>query len=66
MELPLGSTISEFYMSHIENKIFKTIITRPKIYVHYVDDIFITTYSYDKIKLKQTLEKTVLNFTTEH
>ena len=42
MELSLGPTISEFYMSHIENIIFKTIITKPKIYVRYVD-IFITT-----------------------
>ena len=55
----LGPTISEFYMSHIENKIFKTIITKPKIYVCYVEEIFITTHSYDKIsKLKQTVEKT--------
>ena len=45
MGLPLDPTISEFYMSHIKNKIFKTIITKPYIYVHYVDDIFITTYS---------------------
>ena len=45
-------------MSHIENKIFKTIITKPKIYICYVDDIFIPTHSYDKIsKLKQTVEK---------
>ena len=55
---PLGPTISEFYMSHIENKIFKTIITKPKIYNHYIDKIFIATHSYSKInKLKQTLEK---------
>ena len=54
----LGSTISKFYTLHIENKISETIITKPKIYVYYVDDIFITTHSYDKInKLKQTLEK---------
>ena len=58
MELPLGPTISEFYMSYIENKIFKTTITKPKIYVSYVDDIFIATHSYNEInKLEQTLEK---------
>ena len=42
-------------------------ITKPKIYVHYVDNIFIATDYYNEInKLKQTLEKnTILNFTTE-
>ena len=67
MVLPLGPTISEFYLSHIKNKIFKTIITKPKTYVHYVDDIFITTHSNDKInKLKQIQEKnSALNFTTK-
>ena len=48
MGSPLGLTISEFYMSHIENKIFKT-INKPKIYVRYVDDIFIATHSYYEI-----------------
>ena len=58
MGSPLGPTISNFYMSHIRNKIFETIITKPKIYVRYVDVIFIVTHSYDEIsKLKQTLEK---------
>ena len=28
---PFGPTISEFYMSIIENKIFEIIITKPKI-----------------------------------
>ena len=58
MGLPLGPTISEFYMSHIENKIFKTIITKLKIYVRYVDDIFIAMHSDEINKLKQNLEKT--------
>ena len=49
----LGPTIFEFYMYHIKNKIFKTIITKPKIYVRHVDNNFITTHSYNKInKLK--------------
>ena len=52
IELPLGPTISEFYMSHIENEIF----TQPKIYVRYVEDIFIVTQSYDEIN-KLKLEK---------
>ena len=51
--LPLSPTISKFYISHIKNKIFKTIIIKPKIYVRYVDDIFIATHCYDEInKLK--------------
>ena len=63
----LGPTLSEFYMSHIEKKISKIGITKPKIYVHYVAYIFISTHPYDEInKLKQTLEKnSVLNITTE-
>ena len=67
MGSPLGPTISEFYMSRIENKIFKTIITKSKIYVRYVDDIFIATHSDDEInKLKQILEKnSELNIATE-
>ena len=56
MESLLGPTISEFYMSHFENKMFKTIITKPKIYVRNVDDIFIATLSYDEInQLKENL-----------
>ena len=49
MGSPLGPTISEFYMSHIENKIFKTIITKPKIYFRYVHEILIAIHSYDEI-----------------
>ena len=57
MESTLGPTVSEFYMSSIENKIIKTILTRPKMYVGYVDNIFTSTHSNDEIdKLKQTLE----------
>ena len=63
----LEPTISKFYISHIENKIFKSVITKPNIYICYVDDILIATQTYDEInKLKQTLnENSVLNFTTE-
>ena len=54
-------------MSHIENKIFKIKITKPKIYVRYVDNILIAAHSYNEInELKQTLKKnSVLDFTTE-
>ena len=37
----LGPSISDFHLFHTEKKIFKTTITKTKIYVHYVDDIFI-------------------------
>ena len=58
MGSPLGPTISEFSLSLIKNKIFKTIITKPNIVVHDVYDIFIATHYYDDItKLKQTLVK---------
>ena len=53
-----GPTISEFYVSHIENKIFITTVIKPNIYVRYVDGIFIATHSYDvinKLKLKEKL-----------
>ena len=65
MGSPLRPSISEFYISHIENKIFNT-IKKPKIYVRYVDDISIATESNDEInKLKQSLEKnSVLKFIT--
>ena len=53
MDSPFVPLSPEFYMSHIENKIFKTMITKPKIYVRYVDAIFIAAHSYDEInKLK--------------
>ena len=53
MQSALGPFISEFYVSHIKNKISKPMITKTN-----ADDIFITTHSYDKInKLRQTLKK---------
>ena len=48
MVSPLGPTISKFYISHIENKIFKTTITKPQIYVRYLGVIFTVTHSYDE------------------
>ena len=56
MGSPIAPTISEFYMSHIENKIFETNKTKAKIYIRCVDDVFVAVYSYDKInKLKPFL-----------
>ena len=42
MGFPLGPSIFEFYLPRIENKIFNP-IKKDKIYVRYVDDIFIVT-----------------------
>ena len=66
MESPLGSTISEVYISHIENKIFKT-ITKLKIYIPYVD-IFIASYFYDEINELKLKKKfcTNLYYQTQH
>ena len=61
----LRPSIFEFYISHIDNKIFNT-IKKPQIYICYVDDIFIAPQFHNEIKLKQTLEKNfVLKFTTK-
>ena len=61
----LDPTISVFYKSHIENKIFKTTITKPKINVCYVDDILIATHSYDETNnfKKNSRKNSELNFT---
>ena len=63
----LGPTIFEFYMSYIENKIVKTTISKPKIYIRYVDDIFIAAHSYKEInKFKPNSRKNLaLNFISE-
>ena len=41
MGSPLGPTLANFFMAHIEQKIFKeTLDYHPKLYSRYVDDIF--------------------------
>ena len=49
MGSPLEPTIYKFYIPQLVNKIFNTIIKNVQIYVHYVDDIFIATQSYDDV-----------------
>ena len=39
---PLGPTLANFFLAHIENQIFsKTDPSHPKLYLRYVDDIFV-------------------------
>ena len=41
MDLPLGSTMANFFMANLETKLLKeTSQTHPKLYLRYVDDIF--------------------------
>lgn len=45
---PLGPAFCNFYMSHIENKVFKT-TDKLQIYTRHVDDIFVLIKSKEKI-----------------
>ena len=62
----LGPSSSNFYMAHLENKIFN-IIKKPSIYVRYVDDILVLVNNTNElIELQQAFQKnSVLNFTYE-
>ena len=64
MGSPLEPTFANYYMGHLENKIFSNQELKPKIYVRYFDDIFLLDDSTDEINiLKTTFEKnSVLNF----
>ena len=41
MDSPLGPTFANYYMGHLENRIFNNLDIKPKIYVRYMDDIFL-------------------------
>ena len=62
----LGSIISNFYMSNLENKIFKS-IRKPSIYLRYVDDIIILANDINETNILQdTFQKnSTLIFTHE-
>lgn len=62
----LGPCFSNYYTSHVENTIFIQ-VHKPKIYIRYIDDIFILANNIKEIgTLKTTFEKnSVLNFTYE-
>ena len=66
MGSPLGPTFANFYMGHLEEKVF-TENPRPHIYARYVDDIFVQISSHNElIKLKETFQNnSVLKFTFE-
>lgn len=67
MGSPLGPTFANYYMGHLENKVFNGTTCKPNIYVRYVDDIFIQVKTENQlIELKQLFEKnSVLKFTYE-
>ena len=46
----LGPTLSNFYMSALENKIFN-LINKPTIYLSYANDIFLLINSTDEINI---------------
>jgi len=69
MGSPLGVLFSNFYMGYVENSIFNTFPElKPKIYMRYVDDIFIS-YN-EENKKEQLIEQfhlnSKLNFTFEN
>ena len=64
----LGPTFAEFYMCHLENKVFaEQPSLKPNLYVRYVDDIFVVIENLNTIDpLKQAFEsQSVLSFTHE-
>ena len=62
----LGPLFANFYMGHLEDKIFQ-VIDKPSIYLRYVDDILVLTEKVSDIEdLKQVLHSnSVLTFTHE-
>ena len=67
MGSPLGPTFANFYMGHIETKIFENTYQKPSIYARYVDDIFIQVDNEEEVKALKDLfqHNSVLNFTYE-
>lgn len=64
----LGPTFSEFYMCHLENRVFEQYPNlKPKLYTRYVDDIFVVVDDIAKIDdvKKKFEEESVLKFTHE-
>jgi hypothetical protein len=67
MGSPLGPTLAEYYMCHLENAVLSNENLKPEIYCRYVDDIFLIIEDSEKlISLKNSLElNSVLKFTYE-
>ena len=56
MGSPLGPTFANFYMGHLEEKVFEQ-QNKPNIYARYVDDVFVQVESEQElIKLKSLFE----------
>jgi hypothetical protein len=65
---PLGPTMANFYMCHLENSVFdNTPDIKPILYLRYVDDIFLLVNNISSIeKLRDSFEaNSVLKFTFE-
>jgi hypothetical protein len=65
---PLGPTFANYYMCHLENSILENYLeVKPKLYLRYVDDIFLLVDSIGCItRLKNDFESnSVLKFTFE-
>jgi len=68
MGTPLGPTLANFYMSHLENNIFsQNLIVKPTVYCRYIDDIFLVIDNVQDLeKLKKNFEEnSILQFTYE-
>ena len=68
MGSPLGVTFANYYMTHLENRIFhENPELKPLIYCRYVDDCFLIVSSQDELNQIVTAfkENSVLNFTHE-
>jgi len=68
MGTPLGPTMANFYMSHLENEIFeKNPSLKPQVYCRYVDDIFLVLNNFHELQnLNKAFEhNSVLSFTHE-
>ena len=67
MGSPLGCTLANFYMCHIENAAFRNLTIKPTIYCRYVDDCFLVIDTFSQLtSLKEYMEEhSVLKFTYE-
>ena len=66
MGSPLGVTLSNFYMVHIENNIMNNLPNRPTLYCRFVDDCFIVKDNIDSLlRLKNLFPSLYLNSLTK-
>ncbi|XP_076037240.1 uncharacterized protein LOC143022776 [Oratosquilla oratoria] len=67
MGSPLGVLFAQAYMCHVENSVLSSINPSPKMYLRYVDDIFVDVDGDEQLEnLKRALEEnSCLRFTIE-